>query len=97
MEELLHKNIGPLIIHFKSLPGKPAKGSGLLISPNLVLTTAHNIYNHIKREKFQKCWFYPGQCGALNEGYEVECFFYDLKYEKDPGLTYDYALLKLAK
>lgn len=52
MEELLHKNIGPLIIHFKSLPGKPAKGSGLLISPNLVLTTAHNIYNHIKREKF---------------------------------------------
>jgi V8-like Glu-specific endopeptidase len=38
----LHKHIGFLQIFTE---GADAVGSGILISPNLVLTSAHNIYN----------------------------------------------------
>jgi V8-like Glu-specific endopeptidase len=41
----LHKYIGALL-SFNSKRGKtPTKGSGVLISPDLVLTCAHNVWD----------------------------------------------------
>lgn len=58
MGKLLHINIGPLI--FKGSSTAMGKGSGLLISSNLVLTSAHNICNHSSKQKYYDFKFYPG-------------------------------------
>ncbi len=63
MKELLHINIGALI--FKPPFGKPGKGTGLLVSPNLVLTCAHNIVNFYSKQEYSDFKFYPGQSGPL--------------------------------
>jgi V8-like Glu-specific endopeptidase len=54
MREGFHRWIGALI--FKDKFGRPGKGSAVLISNNLILTAAHNIYDkeyECKRCKFQ--------------------------------------------
>jgi V8-like Glu-specific endopeptidase len=43
MKEKLHKNIVAII--WRNNLGLVGRGSGLLISPDLVLTCAHNLYN----------------------------------------------------
>ena len=67
MQNLLHKNIGPLISEDQNAIHKMS-GTAFLISPNLVLTCAHNIYYRPKNIMYQKLLFYPGQCGELKEG-----------------------------
>lgn len=75
MKDLLHKNIGALLCKCRSVPGQIVRGSGLLISPDLVLSVAHNIYNGSLREKYYDFCFYPGQSGALEYGIPVESYF----------------------
>ena len=39
--------------------------------------------------------FYPGASGPLHRSYEVEKTYFPKKFMTSPGVTYDYALLKL--
>ena len=48
MKTPLHKNIGALKI--KSYKKGRIMGTGVLISPNLVLTSAHNVYDRDEKE-----------------------------------------------
>ncbi len=62
MKDLPHKHIGAIVSKCK---GVPLKGTGLLVSPNLVLTCAHNLYIRQYLEYSYDIKFYPGQCGPL--------------------------------
>ena len=53
MKDLLHKNIGALLFKCRSAPREVKRGSGLLISPDLVLTSAQNIYNGSLKEEYR--------------------------------------------
>ena len=66
MEHVLHKSIGALIV--RAINGF-GKGTGMLISPNLVLTAAHNLYNSTTGEEHTDFKFYPGQNGTLTKYY----------------------------
>ena len=70
MDEQLHKDIGALTSKAKNCPDL-VKGSGALISENLVLTAAHNLYNCGTREFYSDLRFYPKQHGDLDRYVEV--------------------------
>ena len=74
------------------------RGSGLLISRNLVLTVAHNFYNKLQKVDDSLIEVYPGQFGSLKTPYGVEKVFIPEGYRKQPAssnIENDYALLKL--
>ena len=81
MSKSIHKTIGPLIFRNKanSLVGK---GTGILISPNLVLTGAQNIWNRKANSENDEFAFYPGQYGELKDKKRVERIFYPGKFQK---------------
>ena len=90
-------NIGALTFRSRQNAGLIGKGTGTLISPNLVLTTACCIYSSHTGEVHFDFKFYPGQHGELEEPYEIEDISFPEKYFLQPGLEYSYALLKLKK
>lgn len=47
-------------------PGNILRGSGVMISPNLVLTAAHNIFDYRWQNVAKKVLFYPGLNGEVN-------------------------------
>ena len=68
MSQPLHRHTGAITFrsrNFKEL----GKGSGCLISPNLVLTVAHNVCHRALREVYYEIKFYPGQYGELQRYY----------------------------
>jgi V8-like Glu-specific endopeptidase len=76
------KNVG--LIEIITGGNADAHGTGTLISPNLVLTCAHIIYNQnyprhskdpTKNHLAKYLRFYPGHSGELNNPYEVEKYF----------------------
>ena len=67
----------------------------MLISPNLVLTCAHNICNKRTGDYYIKFKFYPGQAGLLDHPLDVEEVFFPREYLDSSNILYDYALLKL--
>lgn len=88
-----HNLIGALT--FKTNRGQPGKGTGTLLSQNLVLTAAHNVIE--RGEIFSNFKFYPGQDGLLEKCYEVVDLFFPEEYTSKPNVTNDYALLKLSE
>jgi V8-like Glu-specific endopeptidase len=66
MQKPIHKFTGALTFRSRSRT-ELGKGTATLISPNLVLTSAHNIYNKEKGEVYYDLRFYPGQCGVLDK------------------------------
>lgn len=95
MGDLLQKNVGSIYFKSRSMPGEFGKGCGLLISPNLVLTSAHNIYDTSKAEEFYDISFCPSHEGFSDESYSAEQFFYPPEYKLHPHLNCDFALIKL--
>ena len=64
MSELLHKWQVAIVWKLDQYQGnKVGRGSGLLISSDLVLTAAHNFYYNMKRVDNQRVNLYPGQFG----------------------------------
>lgn len=95
----LHKYIGALLASNKTLPGKKIMGSGVLISPDLVLTAAHNVWHRKKEQENFDIKFYPQLCGSLNSSPSYNCsvVFYPEKHKKNQDPIFDYALLRLSK
>lgn len=46
-------------------------GTGILLSQNLVLTVAHNIFSHKTKTYYKNHRFYQKLCGEANEYYTV--------------------------
>ena len=62
MSKLPHRHIGALIFTSRRIK-RPGKGTATLISPNLIITSAHNLYNKTTGEVYYDFRFYPGQYG----------------------------------
>ena len=73
MARPLHKWIGAL--QFTDVGDVAGIGTGCLISPNIVLTAAHNIYNSRMRAYNKNFLFYLAVYGELRKAHEVEVVF----------------------
>jgi V8-like Glu-specific endopeptidase len=77
---------------------KMAKGSAAIISPNLILTAAHNVFNKSYQKEYDDFKFYLGAEGVSEKYYEIESWRYLSEYKSCPDsrkMNYDYALMKL--
>ena len=90
----IHRHIGALTFKLRNNP-KIGKGTGTLISPNLVLTVAHNVFNHASRQTFGDFKFYYRQCGTLEKYHEVVDYFFPSEFKNSREAANDYAILKL--
>jgi V8-like Glu-specific endopeptidase len=75
------------------------KGTGFLIAPDLVLTSAHNVYSRLALREYTDLKFHPGVSGQIPKSaiYNVVAVRYPQLWrtaEKDMP-EHDYALLKL--
>jgi V8-like Glu-specific endopeptidase len=95
----LHKYIGAILANNKTMGKSIIKGSGILISPDLVLTCAHNVWFERGNQENYNIKFYPGLCGPLKSSpcYDCSVVFYPEEHKKDQKPIYDYALLKLSQ
>jgi V8-like Glu-specific endopeptidase len=83
MKDIPHRLIGVLLCRAKTR-GTLIKGTAFLISPDLVLTCSHNLYDKEYSEEYYNVRFYPGHFGVLNTktgGYEVESIFVPPEYK----------------
>jgi V8-like Glu-specific endopeptidase len=67
MKQPCHRWIGALT--FEVSKGQVGKGSAILISSNLILTVAHNIYDRKYQTSHTKFKFYLGACGIVDKYY----------------------------
>ena len=72
MARPLHKWIGAL--QFTDVGDVAGIGTGCLISPNIVLIAAHNIYNLRMKAYNKNFLFYLAACGELKNPFVVEAF-----------------------
>ncbi len=73
-------------------------GSGTLISPNLVITAAHNVFDRNYQQEYTELKCYLGADGDAEKYYEIESCRYPQEYKSttsDTTTKYDYAILKL--
>ena len=92
MWDLTHRHHGCITV--TNNKGSTFYGTGLLISPNLVLTSAHNIYGF----KPSAIKYSNRQSGVLNKFCDVEDFFVPDLFKEKKFRTFprvDMALLKL--
>jgi V8-like Glu-specific endopeptidase len=76
----------------------PYVGTGILVSPNVVLTCAHNVYYGEKKKEHKEVRFYLKQHGLIKEYFEVEKHYYPEQFregDNHAGVIFDFALLKL--
>lgn len=87
--------VGAILATYK---GKPMKGTGFLLSSNLVLTVAHNVCSR-EGVEINDILFYPGVSGdhTLKDSYRVIDKRLPPEYKKEGKklIDCDYALLKL--
>jgi V8-like Glu-specific endopeptidase len=77
---------------------KMAVGSGVLISRDLVLTAAQNLYDKDVGQENEVFKFYLGASGTAEKYYELEDWRYPSGFKTCPlrdKLLFDYALVKL--
>ena len=98
MSKNIHQNIAAIL--WRSGKNQIGRGSGLLISRNLVLTCAHIFFNKKMRVSNDLFQIYPGLCGRLERAYKIEGCFIPEEYERSPNnrtTEFDYALVKLSE
>jgi V8-like Glu-specific endopeptidase len=98
MNEYPHRHIGVVLAVYSGSIFQ--LGTGILISPNLVLTCAHVIHcKAYQNNPFPKIYFLPAQYGELKKFYEIEQAETPEEYRSGEKWlfkkAYDYALLKL--
>jgi V8-like Glu-specific endopeptidase len=64
------------VIHFRNGQGQLGTGTGFLISSDLVLTVAHNIYSRKQGVRHTQILFFPGVSGSLPAAFKVK----DVRY-----------------
>lgn len=72
-------------------------GSGTLIASNLVLTAAHNLYNHEKREEIREVRFCPavnGKALPFDEPKVIK-YYFPKDYKDKDDFSLDYGILVL--
>lgn len=102
MKKIPYRLIGLIIAEHidDSGMGQKVYGTGTLISPDLVLTVAHNIFCHkwgkkpVLRQN-QNFKFYLAQNGKLGKYYEVDGYYYPNEFRSQNLPKYDYAIMKL--
>ena len=100
MHEPKFRHVGALTFKEPSISAYPASGSAFLISPNLVLTAAHNLYDRNMNALTKEWKFYYRTCGILENPIEIEKYFFPEDFKTTPkkkNTCNDYALLKLKK
>lgn len=97
MRELPHRLIGAVIFKKHNKAADISLGTGILISPDIVLTAAHNLYNFKNKAEHKKFRFYLGQSGRLTSYYSVETVYYPEEFTKTNSATHDYGLLHLSE
>lgn len=98
LELKLHRSIGALMFSDKN--GNSSAGTGVLISKDIVLTSAHNIFDKKENARFMDFKFYLPTNGVADIFYAVEDFRYSPQFETCPQfrkLQFDYALVKLKR
>ncbi len=95
MKKLPHRLIGIILSEDES--GKVGVGTGILISPDLVLTVAHNIYNFEGKKEYHKISFCPGHSGPIGDKKEVKSRYYPEAFKLDNSPKNDIALMRLAR
>ena len=78
MAKLHHRLLGAIICHDSQK--NMQTGTGMLLSPNLVLTCAHVIVNAKENEPFPNIDFYPRQYGELTKAIKVQSHEYPQEY-----------------
>jgi V8-like Glu-specific endopeptidase len=69
---MIHQSIGGF--HFINLNKDPSAGSGVLLSKNLVLTAAHNLYDKESQQELDKQtyrFYYQAENGIAIRFYKV--------------------------
>ena len=72
-----YRCIGQIVGKFGNLQ---YKGTGCLISPNIVLTCAHNIYKRKLKQKVNDMKFKPGFNGKVGKFFNVKKAYYPEEY-----------------
>jgi V8-like Glu-specific endopeptidase len=96
LKSTLHRSM--VALTFVNGMRKLCVGSGVLISPNLVLTAAHNVYDKNYQSEHDNFKVYQGADGVAKKYYEVESKRYLPAFKDCPKsgrIEFDYALLKL--
>ena len=97
MQKRLHRFTAAIIWKEGEQKGK---GTGFLVSNDLILTVAHNFFDtagiRIKKESIS---IYPGAFGELKDAYTVEKVYIPEEYyaANKKSYKFDYALIKLDK
>ena len=91
-----HRSIGAFT--FKDPYGKTGKGSGILISKNLVFTAAHNLVCKLTNKKHTDFRFYLAPNGIVEQYFKIESYRYPNEFtnaESGKSSIYDYGLVFL--
>ena len=93
MKKKLHKDIG-IVTFGHDENGEEGRGTGVLISDDLVLTFVDNVFDKKKGKKYGNIKFHLKVCGELGKGVSVENVFIP---EEKRYMKNECALLKLTQ
>ena len=97
MTKVPHKHVVAII--WRNHENEVGRGSGVLVSGNVVITCAHNLYH--RTVPVHESWLeiYVAPWGELGKFYKVEKYYVNNRFgecSKENSILYEYALIKLS-
>ena len=80
MSKRLHRHTGAIVFRGK-VSQQVGRATGILISPDLVLTGAQNVWNRRGKEEYVDHVFYVAQSGELKDGKSIQKIFYPSSFK----------------